>query len=904
MLFFLAGWGFVSLPMRLRLTRVATYFRSGGLQHLIHSGDRGDMFSAPFSFRLPRTCRMLVICIFFVATPGIVPAKDVQPIRIPLTFEQNQGQVGKDALFLGRTGAGSVLLTKQGAVLTSPHSDSHRSLLLRWLHGSKISPMAESPTGGFANYYTSNNPSRWLTHIPMFSRVRYSGIYPGVDAVFYGRADQLEYDLEISPGANPADIAFKFDGAHEISSAPGGDLEIIDGGGRKWRLLAPTAYSVREDTRIPVAVAYDVSANNSISFRVAPYDRTTALVIDPVVDYSSFLPSSYITAVAGAKIDSQGNLIIAGTSGNLVGVVKLNSVSGSIIYSTHVGAAINEGPSTAEALALDSAGAAYIAGITDAPDFPVTSSNLGSCTTFCNAGFVVKLSSTGSLSYGTLLGSGQELPHAIAADSTGSAYVTGLGADSLLQTVNAYQPQRSAGSEDAFFAKLDPAGSNYVFASYFAGPNPSPNEETIGYGIGLDTQGNILLAGDTNGDPPLVNALQSGVGGLFLSKFAPDGKTLLFSTRFGSSQNLSEATPAGDALAGMAIGADNTVYLVGSTQSQDFPYSINSPIHQVLPNGYASGIFDMFAVAFDPSLTKLTYSNYLGSGNAYAMSLSPVGNLYISGATSVTAPVLQNPVVSDISSGGFFTELNPSGASIMTSEFGGHSYVDSPSAIAADAAGNVFLVGTGAPTFGGGGGSTNGHFGFPAQPDPLELRTGSGGDDGPPVSEIGIANGPQISLDTTAPFLTLRDAGSEDLHVSGITLGAGLAKKWGNCGNTVPAGTSCILTVLSAANTVASGTVTITSDAQPSSQTFSVPVPTNVAVGQPIGDQLWSLDVPTFFPLQFQGTSTATIPLTVWNVGAANATLNSIAGTGVYPKPIIAALKCLAAPLLHRATVA
>src|ERR1019366_8377266 len=129
----------------------------------------------------------------------------------------------------------------------------------------------------------------------------------------------------------------------------------------------------------------------------------------------------------------------------------------------------------------------------------------------------------------------------------------------------------------------------------------------------------------------------------FLSKFAPDGKTLLFSTRFGSSQGLSEETPAGDALIGMAIGSDGTVYLAGYTQSQDFPYTINPSGPQIVSSGYG-GSLEMFAMAIDPALTKLTYSVHLGEGNTLCMALSPSGNLYVSGTSVVSLMPLKSPI--------------------------------------------------------------------------------------------------------------------------------------------------------------------------------------------------------------------------------------------------------------------
>jgi len=333
----------------------------------------------------------------------------------------------------------------------------------------------------------------------------------------------------------------------------------------------------------------------------------------------------------------------------------------------------------------------------------------------------------------------------------------------------------------------------------------------------------------------------------------------------------------------MTIGSDGTVYLAGYTQSQDFPYTISGLAQQVLPNGYESGSFDIFATAIDPTLTKLTYSVHLGQGFSISMALGPTGNLYVTGTSVLSILPLENAIVSDVDSGGFFMELNPLGMPLMVSKFGGHAYIDSPSAIAVDTSGNVYLAGSGSPAFGSGLLQTHFDFpdGFQNYSDPILVGAGVGNNNGAPFAKIGTANSPQVSLNNAVgPFLTLRNAGSADLHISAITLGGGLSEQWGNCGGTIPAGTSCILTVSGSGGLTATGTVTISSDAEPSVQTFPVTLLPGILPRQPIGNQLWSLDINSYFPPQFQGTTTAAIPLTVWNVGTANATLNSITATG------------------------
>ena len=292
-------------------------------------------------------------------------------------------------------------------------------------------------------------------------------------------------------------------------------------------------------------------------------------------------------------------------------VTKLDPTGENIVYSTYLPAS---NFSTASAIAVDSGGNAYVTGSTSGYDFPVTSQNLGTCTSFCNAGFITKLGPTGAIVYSTLLGSGQVLPRAVVVNSVGNAFVSG-DADSSLKTVNAFQTT----SGGAFFAKLNTDGTAYLFSSYLGANNSAT-------GIALDSSGNLYLAGTFNSyyqsSIPLENQFQSGLGGFFLNKFSSDGQTLLFGSFFGG-DIAGSSIP--ESLAGVGVGSDGTVYLAGSTASDGFPYTINAYRQ---PGGQANGS-TMFALAVNPSLTALKYSTDLGQGYVNAMAVDPAGQHYV-----------------------------------------------------------------------------------------------------------------------------------------------------------------------------------------------------------------------------------------------------------------------------------
>ena len=141
---------------------------------------------------------------------------------------------------------------------------------------------------GKVNYFIGNDPQKWHTDIPSYEAVRYQGVYPGVDLLFYGREQRLEYDFVVAPGADASAIALSIAGARNLEINSRGDL-VMNVGGGKVTLQKPSIYQEVHGERREIAGNYSIANDHRIRFSVARYDHSQPLTIDPVLNYSTYI---------------------------------------------------------------------------------------------------------------------------------------------------------------------------------------------------------------------------------------------------------------------------------------------------------------------------------------------------------------------------------------------------------------------------------------------------------------------------------------------------------------------------------------------------------------------------------------------------------------------------------------
>ncbi len=682
-------------------------------------------------------------------------------VRLPLRLEPNQGQTDPRVRFLSRGSGHTLFLTDTEAVLVLRGSaecrpgrqpllerntqHATRNTVLRMhLLGAARRPaaVAEARLPGVVNYFKGKDPSKWRTNIPTYARARFQGVYPGIDLVYYGNQGHLEYDFLVAPGADPGRIRLAFDGAENTTVDAAGDLVLTATRGSDGRPVQevhfrkPVVTQEIAGRRVPVAAAWGLdeafrvqgpgftrgrstqraarstSGNRQskignrkyASFRVAAYDRTRPLVIDPVLTYSSYLGAGSEDTVRAMAVGADGSAFVAGVTSSAnfpitagavqdanhgsgdAFVAKVNPAGTSLLYATYLGGSQSE---SARSIAVGADGSAYIAGHTLSNDFPTTLGAVqGAPAGSWPDAFVAKLSRAGSaLLYATCLGgSADDAANALALGADGSVTVAGATSSADFPvTAGAFQTA-VAGGTDGFVATLNAGGTALLHATYLGGGGT----DTVN-ALAAGTDGSAWVAGYTSsaGFPTTAGAPQrgyaGGIGDAFVARLSPGATALVYSTFLGGRGE--------DGANALAVSADGSAFVAGHTYSSDLPTTAGA----FQPAG--AGDEDAFAAKLNPAGTAILYATYLGGGStdrANALAIGPDGSAYVAGYTwssnFPTTPTAYQRAHGDYLDA-FLAKVNPGGTALLYATYLGGSSGDSANALAVDANGAAYLAG-------------------------------------------------------------------------------------------------------------------------------------------------------------------------------------------------------------------
>ena len=186
---------------------------------------------------------------------------------------------------------------------------------MRLIGGAKDAPMrGERRLPGYVNYLSGTERSRWNVGLPTFAATAVEGVYPGVDLLYYGSNRKLEYDFIVAPQADPSRIRLAIDGAHPTLET-NGELRLRSGDMRRATDLVfhkPSVYQTVAGRRRPVDSAFQIDAQGHVGFKLAAYDRTKELIIDPVISYASYFGGTGEDEINGSALNSSNQLYAVG----------------------------------------------------------------------------------------------------------------------------------------------------------------------------------------------------------------------------------------------------------------------------------------------------------------------------------------------------------------------------------------------------------------------------------------------------------------------------------------------------------------------------------------------------------------------------------------------------------------
>ncbi|CBE68996.1 MAG: hypothetical protein F9K13_11270 [Candidatus Methylomirabilis oxygeniifera] len=628
--------------------------------------------------------------------------------KLPIYFEANHGQTDPQVKFLARGQNYTIFLTDTRAILVlrppkrpspQPGPTILRMELVGANSGRQVVGIEKLP--GRVHYLRGNDPTTWRADIPIYAKVHNQSVYPGINLVYYGTQGQLEYDLLVAPGADPKAITLRFEGATRLSLDARGDLVLHTADGH-IRLQKPLLYQEMEGTRRAVSGGYVIKGPHHVGFHVGAYDTNRALVIDPVVVYSTLLGGSGDEIGFAVAVDAEGHAYVTGRTESSdfaaskgaahskyagaadVFVTKLAADGASLVYSTFLGGSSDD---WGHGITVDEGGHAYVTGETRSPNFPTTREAFSRKYNGDREAFVTKLAPNGArLIYSTFLGgSGDDWGHGIAVDTEGHAYVTGGARSANFPTTPGAFDTSFNGDRDAFVTKLAPNGARLIYSTFLGGVRYD-----WGYGIAIDNEAHAYVTGETLSlnfptTPGAFDTKPYRDRDVFVTKLAPTGAALVYSTFLGGSRS--------DWGHGITVDTGGHAYVTGGTLSDDFPTT--SGARDTSSKGHG----DAFVTKLAPNGASLTYSTYLG-GNEYdigfGIGIDDEGHAYVTGRTkSLNFPTTPGAIDTSYNGWGdaFVTKLVPTGFSLVYSTFLGGNQHDWGEAIAVDKEGHVYVTG-------------------------------------------------------------------------------------------------------------------------------------------------------------------------------------------------------------------
>jgi len=551
--------------------------------------------------------------------------------QLPLDFIENQGQIDHYVAYYVQGRDMHLYFTSQGVTFvftgipTQPSDfgvtpylssmrEEHRGER-RWITkleflgaDPSVRPVGYNRTSAVISYFKGSR-EQWQIGLPTYSKVIYADLWPGIDLIYTGTANQLKYTFIVKPGADPNQIQLAYRGATKVMLNITGQLEVSTPVGG-FTDDKPYVYQEMGGRRVEVDATYTLESRTDedmyiYGFQIGAYDASRPLVLDPTM----------------------------------------------LVYAGYIG---GSGEDWGDSIALDRDGNAYVTGWTDSSEvsFPEI---VGPDLTY-NGGvadaFVAKVNAAGTaLVYaGYIGGSGEDggAGHGsgIALDRDGNAYVTGRTDSSEVSFPEIVGPDLTynGGVADAFVAKVNAAGTALVYAGYIGGADWDG-----GHDIALDNSGSAFVTGHTGSTeasfPEIVGpdlTYNYGLFDAFVAKVTTDGTALIYAGYIGGGGE--------DQADDIAVDNNGNAYITGATSSEE-----GFPVTSWPDLTYNGGRFDAFVAKVTTDGTALVFAGYIGGADeevGHQIAVDELGNVYVTGHTGSTEASFPEIVGPDLSYNG------------------------------------------------------------------------------------------------------------------------------------------------------------------------------------------------------------------------------------------------------------
>ncbi len=534
------------------------------------------------------------------------------------------------------------------------------------------SAQGQEATQGIRNYYLGKDPAKWGTNARGFRRVQYQSLYTGVDMALYEQSGKLKYDLHVAAGTSPDQIKLRYNGVSQLSLQDGNlHVETLVG---KVLEHKPIAYQMIQNRRVAVPCQYQLNGQ-TLSFQFPKgFDKRHPLVIDPVVEFSTFSGSTADNWGFTATYDSQGNMYSGGIVSGVgypvslgafdesyngswdMAITKYNTQTvgdAAMLYATYIGGIETDTP---HSLVVNSSDELIILGTTSSADYPTSQTAFSR--DFKGGPFIAPLGAGGNPAYfegsdlvitrlssngdrmlaSTFLGGtdnegllsriitpalvqnyGDQHRGDIITDPDGNVYIATNTASNDFPAQNGFKSQFNGGSHDAVICKLSPDLSRILWSSFYGG-----NGSDAAYSIQVDQDRQVYVCGGTTSTtlPGTANGLNpASAGGTdgFVLKINSTGTATMGATFLG--------TATYDQTYFLQLDGDNSVYLLGQTLGS----------YPVSRGRYTNNNGRQFIHKLSNDLTTSTWSTVFGSGRS-SIDISPTAflvdecqRIYVSG---------------------------------------------------------------------------------------------------------------------------------------------------------------------------------------------------------------------------------------------------------------------------------